>query len=352
MDLGLIREFLHEVKSSLAEESASMTLGDLSRQLAIAKGPEENLRPVNVGLMFFNKSPHNFFRNAWIEVVIRKDEAGKDFSEKYFKGPLHHQLREALSYIRNNIIEERVSKVPDQAEAHRYVNFPYEALEEALANAVYHKSYEEPKPIEVQVWPDSIEILSFPGPVPPVDAQILAENRRIIARDYRNRRVGDFLKELHLTEGRGTGIPTMRKAMLNNGSPEPVLQTDEQCTHFLTILPVHPDWTDEAGSVSDHTMTRYQSNTGDVPGKYQGSTGEVSSEINRLVQVVSGEMKRTDIQKKLGFRHEDHFREYYLLPALKSGYIEMTIPDKPKSSKQKYRLTEKGQKLRTHLEEH
>ena len=79
-------------------------------------------------------------------------------------------------------------------EAHRYVNFPYDALEEALANAVYHKSYEEPKPIEVQIWPHQIEILSFPGPVPPVDAQILAENRRIVARDYRNRRVGDFLK--------------------------------------------------------------------------------------------------------------------------------------------------------------
>ncbi len=74
LDLGLIREFLHEVKSSLAEESAAMSLGDLARQLAIAKGPNEHLRPVNVGLMFFNKAPESFYRNAWIEVVIRKDE--------------------------------------------------------------------------------------------------------------------------------------------------------------------------------------------------------------------------------------------------------------------------------------
>lgn len=63
------------------------------------------------------------------------------------------------------------------------------------------------KTIEVQIWPDKIEILNFPGPVPPITAKILAENKRIVARDYRNRRVGDFLKELNLTEGRGTGIP-------------------------------------------------------------------------------------------------------------------------------------------------
>lgn len=40
-------------------------------------------------------------------------------------------------------------------------------------NTVFHKSYEIGKPIEVQIGPDKIEILSFPGPVPPVDTQIL-----------------------------------------------------------------------------------------------------------------------------------------------------------------------------------
>ena len=123
-----------------------------------------------------------------------------------------------------------------KAEANRHFNFPYEAIEEALSNAVYHKSYEMDKPIEVQIWPDRIEILSFPGPVPPVDAQILKQNKRIVARDYRNRRIGDLLKELHLTEGRGTGFPTIRNAMRGNNSPEPVFETDEQSTYFLSVL--------------------------------------------------------------------------------------------------------------------
>jgi ATP-dependent DNA helicase RecG len=56
-------------------------------------------------------------------------------------------------------------------------------------------------------------------------------------------------------------------------------------------------------------------------------------------------MKRTDIQEALALRHEDYFREAYLIPALDAGMIEMTIPGKPTSSKQKYRLTKKGRDL-------
>jgi ATP-dependent DNA helicase RecG len=53
-------------------------------------------------------------------------------------------------------------------------------------------------------------------------------------------------------------------------------------------------------------------------------------------------MKRADIQAALDLKHEDHFRDAYLRPALESGFIEMTIPDKPRSSRQKYRLTAMG----------
>ena len=86
------------------------------------------------------------------------------------------------------------------------------------------KSYEIGNPIEVQIWPDKIEILSYPGPVPPVDTQVLQQQKRIVARDYRNRRIGDFLKELGLTEGRGTGFPAIYRAMSLNGSQEPSLK--------------------------------------------------------------------------------------------------------------------------------
>ena len=71
-------------------------------------------------------------------------------------------------------------------------------------------------------------------------------------------------------------------------------------------------------------------------------TGEVTREVGRLLAAVSGAMSRLEIQAVLNLKHEDHFRAAYLVPALHAGLIEMTIPDKPKSRLQKYRLTKKG----------
>jgi ATP-dependent DNA helicase RecG len=71
-------------------------------------------------------------------------------------------------------------------------------------------------------------------------------------------------------------------------------------------------------------------------------TGGSHGEVQRLLGVMVGEMKRTDIQETLALRHEDYFRATYRIPALTASVIEMTIPDKPTSSKQKYRLTQKG----------
>ena len=58
-----------------------------------------------------------------------------------------------------------------------------------------------------------------------------------------------------------------------------------------------------------------------------------------------------DLRQALGLRHEDHFRAKYLIPALQSGFVEMTIPDRPKSSRQQYRLTAKAEALRARLPE-
>ncbi|MDR2627971.1 MAG: putative DNA binding domain-containing protein, partial [Dysgonamonadaceae bacterium] len=188
-DLGLIQAYLHEVKSDLYEESKHISLADLTRNMHIAKGSDEYLRPVNVGLLFFSREPEKFFDRTWIEIVRHNDDVGDNFTEHYFKGALHNQLRDALQFIKTNIIHEHVLKIPNQAEALRFYNYPYEAVEEALSNAVYHKGYNLGKPIEVQIFPDMITVLSYPGPVPPVDTQIL-HHQKIVARDYRNRRIG------------------------------------------------------------------------------------------------------------------------------------------------------------------
>jgi len=79
---------------------------------------------------------------------------------------------------------------------------------------------------------------------------------------------------------------------------------------------------------------------------------QVTPQVGELLAAIRGEMSRDALQAALGLSDRKSFRERYLKPALADGLIEMTIPDKPNSRLQKYRLTDKGhQWLRQHGDE-
>jgi len=164
LNLTLIQAYLKEMESSLYEESKHMDFLDLCRSMNIINSLPEYTKPKNVGLMFFSMEPGRFFPYAQIDVVqFPEDLGGNQIIEKTFKGPLHQQLREALQYIRNSVIQEQIIKLPDRAEADHFFNYPYAAIEESLCNAVYHKGYDTREPIEVRILPDRIGIVSYPG---------------------------------------------------------------------------------------------------------------------------------------------------------------------------------------------
>jgi hypothetical protein len=81
-----------------------------------------------------------------------------------------------------------------------------------------------------------------------------------------------------------------------------------------------------------------------VTGSTPEATPEATPEV-RLLAALTVEMTRQQLKEALGLKDDEHFRKAYLLPALNAGLIEMTIPDKPRSSKQKYRLTHKGRQM-------
>ncbi len=74
------------------------------------------------------------------------------------------------------------------------------------------------------------------------------------------------------------------------------------------------------------------------------ATEHVAEHVKALLWVLKGDKSRLELQELLGIKHRPHFMESYMNPALNGGFIEMTVPDKPKSRLQKYRLTEKGRK--------
>jgi len=220
-----------------------------------------------------------------------------------------------LSFLNTNVLKEKVIKYPRQAEADRVFNFPPAALEEVVANAFYHRSYELENPIEINCFPDRIEVLSFPGPLPPVTRAALKQTR-IVARNYRNRRVGDFLKELKLTEGRATGFPTIYKSMQENGSPKPVFDTDDDFSYFLAVLRVHPDFL-----------------KGDVqPEEWQ----------LQILLFCMEPQRRSAILEKIGYSNHPKNYQRYILPLLERGWLAYNRPDAPSSPNQQYVTTDRG----------
>jgi ATP-dependent DNA helicase RecG len=319
---ALIGNFLYEVKSNLYSESKTMDLRDLVLNMKIADGPIEYTKPLNVGLMFFNERPDNFFKYARIEVVYKPDPTGTGMFEQSFYGPLDTQLRSALTYIRGVIVKEKTIKYHDRAEADRFSNFPYPAIEEALANAVHHKSYQYPAPIVVTATPEQLDILSLPGP----DKSITAENLRtfkMISGDYRNRRIGEFLKELRLVEGRNTGIPAILKAMKNNGSDLPVFETNDDRTYFRVIFPIHKSFLEDRPP---------ESQTSKVPLRRK------RSDLKELILTVlsSAPLTTKELSTLVGYSSSKSGTFLGLIKELMlEGKIAYTIPDNPHDVNQK-----------------
>ena len=108
--------------------------------------------------------------------------------------------------------------------------------------AYYHRRYDEYQPVEVNIMPDMIEIISYGGAERSIKLDDLRAGKRVHARRYRNPRLGEFLKELHLTEGRGTGFPTIHEELKKNGSPDSIIEADDEHTYFIIRIPCHPEF--------------------------------------------------------------------------------------------------------------
>ena len=95
---------------------------------------------------------------------------------------------------------------------------------------------------------------------------------------YRNRRIGDFLKELKLTEGRNTGFPTAFNALRENGSEMPSFEMDAERRYLTVRIPVHPFFLKKA----DRESSEYDS---------------------RILSVLGNrELNLTDLAKEMGYK--------------------------------------------------
>ena len=237
-----VREYLRDVESGLLDEPDERSI---YRRMRLTTKVNDHEAPRNAGLLFFAKDPAEWFRGAKIEVVqFAADRAGDVQEERTFGGALVDQLRDCLNHL-ENLSTYHLQKQHDRSRVRGWVSYPMPALRETLVNAVYHRGYDvdQPEPTKVYLFPSRVEIASYPGPVPGIEAGHLLPGAEIRPVPARNRRIGEFLKELGLAEGRLSGLRKVFQAMEANGSQPPRFEFDEQRTYFQATLPAHPEYT-------------------------------------------------------------------------------------------------------------
>lgn len=242
----LLRDYLVTIRSRLATEDIAGNLMGVLDQMNLLDGPTENRMLKNVAAMMFCDQPARFFPVSQVEIVTfpegRETNPNNLVEAPVIKGPVPYMIRETLNYLRTNVIKEQIIKPKNDERSIRFFNYPYQALEEAVVNALYHRNYQLREPVEITIEPERITILSHAGPDRSISLKAIKEARILRSRRYRNRRLGEFLKELELTEGRATGIPTIQEELRKNGSGKAVIETDEDRTYFLIDIPCHPYW--------------------------------------------------------------------------------------------------------------
>ena len=260
-----------------------------------------------------------------IHILDRKD----------FDGGVVADIEDAMRFIkRNTRTAYRIKGLRRQ----NIPEYPMEAVREAITNAVMHRDwFFDGANVFVELYADRIEVIS-PGSLP--KGLTLADLGRKSIR--RNPLIADLLHRIDFIEKAGTGIRRIRDGAREQDCPEPEFEADRFVT--VTFRP-NPEVREVSGDDRVTPQVTPEA-TGEVAPEVAGQaaelvTGQVTPEV-RLLRVLSGEMTRQDIQEALGLKHRDHFNQAYLLPTLQAGLIEMTIPDKPRSSKQRYRLTPTG----------
>jgi len=242
ISMVLLRDYLAKIGSKLEASLFTQPLNQTLEQMDLMDGPTENRMIKNVAAMMFCEHPEKFFKYTQIDIVTFPNGRTKDpnnFSETTIRGSVPQLINGALTYLKNNIIREFVVKQKDVPESIRYFNYPIQALEEIIVNSLYHRDYQLYEPIEISIEPDGIHILSFPGPDRTISNVAIKEGDRLISRRYRNRRLGDFLKEMDLTEGRSTGIPTVQDELQKNGSPRATIETNDERSFINVFVPIH-----------------------------------------------------------------------------------------------------------------
>ncbi len=280
----------------------------------------EQGRPTNAAVLLFGQQPQRFLLSSEVKCMHFHDTKIRKPIPSYqvYKGTCFELVDQAVDFVLSKIAR-MVGTRAEGAQAPVEYELPRDAVSEAIVNAVAHRDYDSTASVQVMLFSDRLEVWN-PGELPPgLTPERLTRPHASIPR---NPLLAEPLFLARYIERAGTGTLDMIARCKEAGLKDPEFRQDG--SQFVQTL-----W--RWGIFFEGTLEV----TREV-------TPEVAPEVARLLPLIVRAASRQELQQALSLRDDEHFRTAYLSPAITGGFWEMTIPDKPTSRLQKYRLTQKG----------
>lgn len=292
--------------------AAGLPVVQLMENLKLAQDGVPNL----AGVLLFGKHPQRLLPVCQIGAVWFPGARLGDtryLDSENIDGPLDEQFERGMAFIKRSLHKVQAGRGFNTL---GQLELPEEALVELLVNALVHRDFLVSATIRLFVFTDRVEIIS-PGHLPD---SLTPEQIRTGVSNRRNQVLAEHAAHILPYRGMGTGVPRALDAW-----PQIDLVDEPEINQFRAVV-----W---------RTVASTEAATPQVTPHV---TPQVTPQVLAMLAAMTAEHARQELMVLLDLSDRKHFAEAYLAPALKAELVEMTIPDKPQSSKQKYRLTSLG----------
>ena len=298
-----ISHYLNEVKKEKDNLAKSVSDDDILELMGITKGG----KPTLAGLMCFSIYPQAYYPQLCITAVaLPGTEQGisgindeRFIDNKRITGSIPEMLDSAVDFVRRN--SRSITIIDSNGRRIDKPEYPVKAVREAILNALVHRdysSYTENIPVRIEMYRDRLEIINSGGLYGNISINELGQVRP----DTRNPALANILEVLHYTENRYSGIPTIMNEFASNNFPMPVFSVKHG--DFKVVM----------------RNSFYSDN--------------ISIE-EAVIDFCSKPRSRDEIVSFVG-KSKNYVSSKIIIPLTKKGALKLTIPEKPKSSAQKY----------------
>ena len=298
-----ISHYLNEVKKEKDNLAKSVSDDDILELMGITKGG----KPTLAGLMCFSIYPQAYYPQLCITAVaLPGTEQGisgindeRFIDNKRITGSIPEMLDSAVDFVRRN--SRNITIIDSNGRRIDKPEYPVKAVREAILNALVHRdysSYTENIPVRIEMYRDRLEIINSGGLYGNISINELGQVRP----DTRNPALANILEVLHYTENRYSGIPTIMNEFASNNFPMPVFSVKHG--DFKVVM----------------RNNFYSDN--------------ISIE-EAVIDFCSKPRSRDEIVSFVG-KSKNYVSSKIIIPLTKKGALKLTIPEKPKSSAQKY----------------